>query len=125
MNPRTSKKILLTSFLFSNFIQPTRSADFQKINSSQNNGAHNLIWSKIEAKKKLSLPSNSSFSNIEKFYSYDNSPISNSKLLLDEISKKQNEIIIQSDKQTEVNDVIYAEGNVLVEYKGKFLKLII
>ena len=40
------------------------------------------------------------------------------------VSKAENkqELIIQSDKQSEINDVIYAEGNVFVAYKGKLLK---
>ena len=29
-------------------------------------------------------------------------------------AERQQELIIQSDKQSEINDVIYAEGNVLV-----------
>jgi len=35
--------------------------------------------------------------------------------------ESQKELIIQSDKQSEINDVIYAEGNVFVAYKGKLL----
>ena len=38
------------------------------------------------------------------------------------ISEKQNEIVIQSDKQSERNNVIYAEGNVTLSYRGKLLK---
>jgi len=41
--------------------------------------------------------------------------------LLAFISEKPKEIIIQSDKQSEINNIIYAEGNVLVSYKGKLL----
>jgi len=37
-------------------------------------------------------------------------------------AENQQELIIQSDKQSEINDVIYAEGNVLVSYRGKLLK---
>ena len=37
-------------------------------------------------------------------------------------AEKQQELIIQSDKQSEINDVIYAEGNVNVSYRGKLLK---
>ena len=37
-------------------------------------------------------------------------------------AEKQQELIIQSDKQSEINDVIYAEGNVSVSYRGKLLK---
>ena len=36
--------------------------------------------------------------------------------------QSQKEIVIQSDKQSEVNDIIYAEGNVIVQYQGKVLK---
>ena len=92
MNPRISKKILLTSFLLSNFIQPTRSADFQKINNSQNNVVTNLNWTKINSKKKLSLPSNLPLSNVEELYIKDKFPDLHSKLLLAVTSKKQNEI---------------------------------
>ena len=34
-------------------------------------------------------------------------------------AKGNQEIEIKSDKQSEINDVIYAEGNVEVSYKGK------
>ena len=37
-------------------------------------------------------------------------------------AENQKELIIQSDKQSEISDVIYAEGNVSVSYKGKLLK---
>ena len=37
-------------------------------------------------------------------------------------AEAQQEVIIQSDKQSEINDVIYAEGNVSVVYRGKLLK---
>ena len=37
-------------------------------------------------------------------------------------AEKQQELIIQSDKQSEINNVIYAEGNVNVSYRGKLLK---
>ena len=38
------------------------------------------------------------------------------------ISENQQELIIQSDEQSEINNVIYAKGNVSVSYKGKLLK---
>jgi len=37
-------------------------------------------------------------------------------------AEKKQELIIQADKQSEINDVIYAEGNVSVAYRGKMLK---
>ena len=38
-----------------------------------------------------------------------------------DFKKKQKEIIIQSDKQSEIKNVIFAEGNVSVSYRGKIL----
>jgi len=37
-------------------------------------------------------------------------------------TENQQELIIQSDKQSEISGVIYAEGNVSVSYRGKLLK---
>jgi len=37
-------------------------------------------------------------------------------------AETQQELIIQSDKQSEINDVIYADGNVSVSYGGKLLR---
>ena len=45
-----------------------------------------------------------------------------SDILLANLIEKQNELVIESDKQSEINNVIFAEGNVAVSYKGKLLK---
>ena len=79
------KKIIFFSFLFINFLQPSKSAEFAKINKIINNRNTKPTW--------LKLPSLESPSNLQ-----DN--------LL----------------SNEINDVIYAEGNVSVAYKGKLLK---
>ena len=42
--------------------------------------------------------------------------------LLANLSEKKEELIIQSDKQSEIDNVIYSEGNVFVSYRGKHLK---
>ena len=47
MNTVISKKILFLSFLFINFIQPSKSADLEKIGKSKNHLPDKLIWSKI------------------------------------------------------------------------------
>ncbi len=54
--------------------------------------------------------------------SYVNLLQKNLVLFLAAKAEKQEELIIQSDKQSEINDVISAEGNVSVAYKGKLLK---
>ena len=89
-----SNKVIFISLIFINLIQPSRSADLEKIYKSENYIENNL--------------SNFKTQNIY-----------NPLLVIN--SKKKNEIVIQSDKQSEVNDVIYAEGNVSLSYKGKYL----
>ena len=37
-------------------------------------------------------------------------------------AEKQQDLILESNKQSEINNVIYAEGNVIVSYRGKLLK---
>ena len=97
MNSGISKKLIFTSFLFINFIQPAKSADLQVINKKDNNS-----FEAISVKKNF----------LER----------HSDLLFADLSKKKEQLIIQSDKQSEINDVIYAEGNVSVSYRGKLIK---
>ncbi len=109
--------------MFINFIDPLISADSQKIKSSENNAQAKLNLSKISDDRILSNSSGLSLiDNFEQMFVYQKhlNNFSNPKLAFS--SKNQKEIIIQSDKQTEINNVIYAEGNVSVEYQGKILK---
>ncbi len=118
MNPRISKKVIFFSFLFINILQPSKSAELLKVNKIINNHNTKLIWSKYFSEHTLLNSSkisddNTTFGNLlkKKFDSF-----------LVAKAKKQQELIIQSDKQSEINDVIYAEGNVSVAYRGKMLK---
>ena len=90
-----SKKVIFTFLLFINLVQPSKSHVFGNINRKNNN---------LEAKIGNLKTSNKS----DSLYAFE--------------SKKQNEIVIQSDKQYEINDVIYAEGNVALSYRGKLLQ---
>ncbi len=90
-----SNKVIFISLIFINLIQPSRSADLVKIYKFENNVEKNL-------------------SNLKTQNIFNSLLVSN--------IKKKNEIVIQSDKQSEVNDVIYAEGNVFLSYKGKYLQ---
>ncbi len=113
-----SKKIIFLSFLFINFLQPSKSADFTKINENINNQNTKFHWSDILNKKILS-------SNLKSFNensSYVNLLRKNFDSFLVAKAENKQELIIQSDKQSEINDVIYAEGNVSVAYRGKMLK---
>jgi len=40
-----SKKLIFASFLFVNFIQPSKSVDFEKIHNLENYPSNNLSWS--------------------------------------------------------------------------------
>ncbi len=112
------KKVIFFSFLFINFLQPSKSAELVKISKNMNNQNIKLIFSTI--------PNDNISSTISEF-SGDNSSFLN--LLQENFdpflvakAEKQEELIIQSDKQSEINDVIYAEGNVSVSYRGKLLR---
>ena len=122
MNSGISKKVIFFSFLFINFIQPLKTVEIQKINKSENYPINKLNRSKIPYKKVLSNSSNFSLNKFES-NSIDKKILKqHSDILLAFSSENQKEIIIKSDKQSELNDVIYAEGNVSVSYKGKLLK---
>ena len=122
MNPGISKKVIFFSFLFINFIQPSKTVEIQKIVKSEKYPIKKLNSSKIPYKKVLSNSSNFSLNKFE-FNSFDKKFLKqHSYSLLAFSSENQKEIIINSDKQSELNDVIYAEGNVSVSYKGKLLK---
>ena len=90
-----SKKVILFSLLSINLIQPSKSDEIEKIKKSKYN-----IGPKL--------------SNLK------SSNISDTQIAF--ITEQQNEIVIQADKQSEINDVIYAEGNVSLSYRGKLLK---
>ena len=90
-----SNKVIFISLIFINLIQPSKSADFDTVDKRENNIEINL-------------------SNLKASNKFDQLLVVN--------SKKQNEIVIQSDKQSEINDVIYAEGNVSLSYQGKLLQ---
>ena len=114
----SSEKLITSTFLCINFIQPSLSADFLKINNIKNNATSKPSWSEINI-----TTSNLSFNDTFRVLS-DEKKILNkySNLLIANSVENQKEIVIQSDRQSEVNDVIYADGNVIVEYRGKVFK---
>ena len=113
-----SKKVIFFSFLFINLLQPSKSAEFKKINENTNTQNINLIRTNKIDEEFLQTASNIFYENT----SYLNLLQKDLDLFLVAKAEKQQELIIQSDKQSEINDVIYAEGNVNVSYRGKLLK---
>ena len=117
------KKLIFLPLFFTSIIQSSKSDELQKNNKTIINENTQLSFSKLSIAKTPSKFSKHTLKNdfikniaYEKF-SQENI---NSYLALNEVN--QQELIIQSDKQSEINDVIYAEGNVSVFFKGKLLK---
>ena len=114
-----SKKVIFLSFLFINFIQPSTSAELSKINNRN-------IKLTLSNKNNLKIPSNShkiSSSNVfDDYTGYVKFLKKKTDSLLVAKAENQQQLIIQSDKQSEISDVIYAEGNVSVSYRGRILK---
>ncbi len=113
-----SKKVIFFSFLFINLLQPSKSAEFKKINENTNTQNVNLIRTNNDSEEFIPSSSNIPDDNT----SFLNLLQKDLDLFLVAKAEKQQELIIQSDKQSEINDVIYAEGNVNVSYRGKLLK---
>ena len=102
MNLGISKKVIFFSFLFFNFLHSTKAANLHKKTPIYTGSVpRQEFFPKISNKKLLKK---------------------NDGLLLASISGNKKELEIQSDVQSEINNVIYAEGNVEVKYAGKFLK---
>ena len=110
MIPGISKKVIFFSFLFINFLQPSKTAEYEKINKNINKYNTKFLGNKHHNDEILSSTS--------KFFDEDISHLNLLKNNLDSFllakTEKKQELIIQSDKQSEINDVIYAEGNVSV-----------
>ena len=104
--------------MFINLTQSGKSADLQKLNQRDNNLIPQKRLSKISVKKSSFNLTNLSFNKIDKINSYKKNTVQYSA----DIRKNQEELVIQSDKQSEINEVIYAEGNVSVSYRGKILQ---
>ena len=118
-----SKKLIFFSLLFINFIQPSKSGEFAKINKNNNNRNTQITWLKIPSVEDSSYSQNNPISN---FLDGDTDYLRYLKEKKDSLlvakAENQQELIIQSDKQSEISDVIYAEGNVSVSYRGKYLR---
>ncbi|MBO6978363.1 MAG: DUF3769 domain-containing protein [Prochlorococcus marinus XMU1428] len=121
MNTVISKKLLFFSFLFINLFQPVQSTDLPVVNKKKDHyqfdkEKHSKTFD-YDKFSYLSLYNELKKINLEK-----KSLEENAESLLVNLSEKKEELIIESEKQSEINNVIYAEGNVSVSYKGKLLR---
>ena len=121
-----SKKVIITSLLFINFIQPSRSVNLEKISGIENSLGIKLGSLKISNSEYSTNFLNPLFKKDLDRTLFEKKLLNQSEATLAFISEKESEIVIESDKQSEINDVIYAEGNVSVSIQRKiYLKLII
>ena len=105
-----------------NFIQPTKSVELQKINKINNNGSINVTRSNSLDRLILFDLLDLTFNDFQDNSHYKKHHDKYSEPLIADIGENQGEIVIQSDQQSELNGVISAEGNVVVEYQGKIFK---
>ncbi len=118
-----SKKVIFFFFLFINFLEPSKSAEILKINKNSHNRDTKLTILDLNNVEKPSIFHNNVLrNNLYDFTTYVEYFKKKPNPLLVAKAKNQQELIIQSDKQSEINDVLYAEGNVSVSYRGKLLK---
>ena len=111
MNFGISKKIIFFSFLFISFFKAVKSADLNTNYKKENNSLYKESFSKLlnnNESPKLRLNKNIFKKNLQ--------------LLLANNREQKSQVVIQADKQSELNNIVYAEGNVYVEYKGKIFK---
>ncbi len=116
------KKLILTSLLFFNFVKPSKPADIDITNSNKDDLYPKINKLKFPNSLFKYNPSNSSLKNKFKKNFFEKKLSDGVEEFFAFISEKQNEILIQSDKQSEINNVIYAQGNVSLSYRGKLLK---
>ena len=120
MNLGILKKLIVSFFLFINFIQQSKSAEYHNVDKSENNHANLLSFSRALNNKSSS---NSLLNNnLQKIPFGKKSLEKNLDQLIVDLTAKQEELVIQSDKQSEINNILFAEGNVSVSYRNKLLK---
>ena len=116
-----TKKLVFSYLLLFNFLQNSSSVEFKNFNRNINNKITQLSGSKLLNNKILSNFPKTLLDNKFEVISSEKIFINNPDFLLSDISVNQQELVIQSNEQSEINDVINAQGNVSVSYKGKFL----
>ena len=122
MNSEISKKVIFTSLLFINCIQPIKSSNL-KIYNNRNIPSSQFNTSKLVKNKTSYNSSNLFFKNKFGNTSKENKILDkNLEISLTYSNEKIKELVVESDIQFEENDVIYAEGNASVLYGGKLLR---
>jgi len=133
LNQRILTKLIFSTLIL-NLIQPSKSSEFFRDYKNENHQNKQLIFrrssnskappnfSKFSKNKASSNSSEISVSNdFEERLVQKKILKKNLESLLSDLRENQEEFIIQSDRQSEKNNIIYAQGNASVSYRGKFL----
>ncbi len=120
-----SQKVILPIFLLINFIPLGKTSDFNKNNYSKNHLINQFVGYRNFNDLK-STPYDEFITqkqiNFREYIKQDLDVENYFLPLLVSFAEKKEELIIQSDIQSEINNILSAEGNVSVSYKGKYLK---
>ena len=126
MNLRDLKKVIFFIFALVNFTTSGNASETNTIQKKENKYLSSNNWTKF-IPKDIKLPKNVVFQKYQK--DLDKSLVDNSSptfekfapLLLAKFSNSKDEVEIQSEIQSEENNVLYAEGNVIVTFQGFIL----
>ena len=146
MNLRILKKSIYYLFVLININHPLFARNFYLLEPKKNNQSNSLIWRKVNSKTNVnssdrtfvkyvqdlkghpSLKNSGDirYQNENKIVNYTDEKNGLEIKYKNEdksvnYKDKKNELEIKSDSQSEKNNILYATGNVLVSYKGKFL----
>ena len=126
MNPRVLHILIVPFFLFTHLIPEGRSSQFQKQRDRKNNNAQydnpGNVLRNFDISNNLKYANVDNVDNTLEFNEGVGTLESNFQSPQDELDNDIDEIIIESDIQSERNNILYAEGNVTVSYQGKYLK---
>ena len=126
MNLRDLKKVIFFIFALVNLTTSGKASETNTIQEKENKYLSSNIWTKY-IPKDTNLPKKIIF---QKYQKYINKPLNEKRfptferpapLLLAKFINSKDEIEIQSEIQSEENNVLYAEGNVIVTFQGFIL----
>ena len=109
--------------MFINIIDQSKAASFHQIKNNERYKSSHIYSSKILNSKNSYNYSKITDQNYFDHTLYEEKFLKEKpKSFIADLNNKKEELIIQSDKQSDQNNVINAKGNVSVSYKGKLLK---
>ena len=125
MNTGFLKKFIFYFFLLLNFISKSEASDFDQINDKKYVSRKDIVWSNLSNSPNDKIAKNQITKPLSENWEYlkiQNNLKKDFHKLSANFSKNKQELVVESDIQSEENNILVAEGNVSVTYKGKLLK---